>query len=218
MSKDILNSKEVIEGLQARDDEAYKKLLDYGWPTLRPHYRKLCVQHMAEDLFSATVGKLWINKCAGYNPAKSSFTTWLITVGRRDALNEKRREEYNRKISERMLEQISSNDNEEREEKGGKSQLGLLARRAYESLATEDQIVLYWRLIEGLPFDLIAENLGIKEQAARMRVTRARARLIDAIERLADFEIPRRINRSKRRHFGGTISPPHKHQKEISSV
>jgi len=216
--KEILNSKESIEALQAGDDEAFKKLLDYGWPILRPHYRKLGVTHLAEDLFSATITKLWATKCAGYNPAKSSFITWFVTVGRRDALNEKRRQEYNRKILERTREELSFDKDYERKEKSGLRPQELLARKAYESLAQDDQIILDWRSIEGLSFDLIAESLGIKEQAARMRVSRARARFVDAIERLADFEIPKRINRSKRRDSGRTIRPPHKHQEEISSV
>ncbi len=218
MFKDILNSKEFISGLWAGDDEAYAQLMDYGWRILEPTYRKRGLSHVAEDSFSITLQKLWATKCASYKPAKGLFVTWFVTVAIRVALNEQRREKYVLKIAEAVKNEISSKESGEGKEKSGPRPLDLAALEAYKSLAHDDQIVLDQRFIDKLPFDVIAENLGVQETAARMRVTRAVVRFAEAVERLADFELPKRINRSRRRDTGRTIRTPRKRQQEISSV
>jgi len=216
--KDILNSKECYEALQAGDDEAYARLMYYGWRILLPIYRKKGLWHVAEDSFSITVQKLWRTNCIRYKPAKGPFVSWFVTVAIRDALNELRREQYVRKIVEAVRNKMSSPASNEEKEKSGVRPFALIAGRAYKSLADDDQLVLDQRFIRELPFDVIAENLGVQETAARMRVTRAAVRFAEAVERLADFETPKRINRSRRRDTGRTIRTPPKRQQEPSPV
>ena len=218
MFKDLLNSNEFYEDLCQGDETAYGKLLRYGLRLLRSQYLDLGLSHLQDDLLSATVTKLWDTKCSGFDPSKSLFTTWFVTVGRRVASNERRRQECNRKMLLRMYEGTSADSNKHHKEKSGESPLRTLVRRAHHSLSDDDRLVLDMRFVENLEFDVISESLGIKESAARMRVSRALQRLENAIEGMADFELPQRVNRSKRRHPRGTMPAPHKGQQPVNTV
>lgn len=218
MFEDILNSPEFFEALQAGHAEAYAQLMYYGWRILRPKYRIKGLWNIAEDSFSITLKKLWATKCADYRPARGRFVTWFVTVAIRDALNERRREENIRKKAEAKRHEKSSGESYEEGETSGPRKLDVVARLAFNSLSNNDQIILALRFIDGLEIDVIAQNLSISKTAVRMRVIRASARFAEAVERLADFEVPKRPKRSRRRNTGRALQASRKYRRHISSI
>ena len=188
MFKDILNSKEFFENLCAGVPDSYQVVREYCRLKFRTLYAKWRVSYLSEDLISGTIVKLFQTKCSDYDPTKGSFTTWLWTVAENDAISTLRHEsficsEFDAQVKDlESIEDIKSlkeieakafGQPEEKEDDSGASPLRQLLQRALPSLHENDQFIIKQRFQHGLPFDLIADEWGIKESAARMRVSRA---------------------------------------------
>src|SRR6266852_2873374 len=99
-----INSDEFVQDLIAGKDEAYKKLLAFVWLILKPRCKTLKLSHVAEDLVAETIGKISRTIRSDYDPAKSSFESWVITVGWRVAVDEWRRQRRRREIDLEKLD------------------------------------------------------------------------------------------------------------------
>jgi RNA polymerase sigma factor (sigma-70 family) len=206
VDRTTLNSPEFIARLRAGDLEAYVQLSLIAWNLLRPLYYRLNLQWLAEDLFSVTLLKLFRTKCAGYDSAKTLFSTWLITVGWRDAIDEWRRQQLHKEVP---LEEADKETFPASENIGGRQELKQRAKQAHDSLSEDDQEIISLRFINELPFDLIAEILEVKENTARQRASRALDRLWVALERLGPSGLPRKKRRPHLRDTCPTLSPSH---------
>jgi len=209
MDKKDINSPEFLARLRAGDPDAYVELWRFIWTLLRPRYYKLQLQEFAEDLCSTTILKLFRTRCAGYDPARSCFSTWVITVGWRDALDEWRRRRLHPEVPLDTVDQelfiaVSSDENI-----SGRQELKEKVKRAFAALGETDREILSLRAIDDLPFDLIAEVLDITEANARVRYSRALGHLFLAIERLGPSGLSRRHRRPQRGDSHRTPSAPH---------
>jgi len=218
MADSILNSSSFHEGLRSGLDDAYVILWREGFKLLVACYFALGFTDEAEDLWSETFIKLYQTNCSTFDPQKGRFQSWLFTVGRRAAydLMRKRRRRDEVPLDSCLDSQLTDIGPDKKE--GGSLELRTLARRAKASLSENDRIILSLRVEEGLPFELIAEKLGISASTAAKRASRALKRLWIAFERLSPSELPRRIRRPKRRHPPRAIPKTYKEQRQGTHV
>lgn len=202
-----LDSEESLELLRALDDGAWNLLLDESRKRLIAYFVAIDLAHEAEDLTSRTLVRLIKSGFINYDRDKSSVLTWVVNTGKLIAREHFRDEVRQRKLlleSERLIDR----DEWAQEKKSGASRQGKLARRALESLSTNERIILHLRFGEALSFELIAENLEISQVNARVRLTRARKKLCLEFERLQSRESRKRIVRSGPRNTRSPTSPP----------
>lgn len=209
MDKTTLNSPEFIARLGAGDPDAYVLLWRIGWILLQPFYYKLQLQELAEDLWSTTILKLFRTKCAGYDSAKALFTSWVITVGSRDAIDEWRRQQLHKEVSLEEADKKPSTLFASSENIGGRQELKRKVKQAYDSLSEDDQEIISLRFINELGFDLIADILKAKVSNVQKRAYRALDRLWVALERLGPSGLPRKNRRPQRKDSCRTLFAPH---------
>lgn len=224
-----INCPRFIKRLLARDPEAYVTLSYLDWTPLRRRYRKLRLEHLAEDLRATTILKLWRTGCKDYDPSKAPLQVWVFTVGWRVALDEFRRQNRSREYS---LDDEYKKNNRRREwsvddvriwalineEISGESEMTEWVKQAIDALANGDQEIVSLRALEGLSFDFIAETLGITESNARVRYSRARVRLRRELERLVPSGLLQQNGRSYRRNSRGALSAPRDQETEAAYV
>jgi RNA polymerase sigma factor (sigma-70 family) len=199
MFESNLNSLDFFERFRADEPDAQVALWKYG----REHFIKLYrymgfTDDEANDLWSETYVNLLETKCATYNSTKAPFRIWLKVVAKRAGLYRLRERAQHPEISLDACLDIPSNEIFVEENRSGKSKSQIRVRRATASLRQNDQTILWERFVEKLTFDLIAEQFGISESAARMRVSRGLERLRQKLERLCSRELPRRTKRTRR--------------------
>lgn len=110
----------------------------------------------------------------GVNP--DSMLAWLLTVAERRFIDEvRRRTNARRGIRELQVVRSSGDADYGRE-------LRTALKRAIAELPQEQRQVAIMKLIQGKPFILISEELGVSVDACKMRLSRAVARLRVALE------------------------------------
>lgn len=115
----------------------------------------------------------------------SKFSTWLFTIAANLAKNEIRRRVRRRNwfSLDALLEQFSdstvqlADPKEGRESKLEREQLRQEVSRAIATIPEKYRLSLVLRDIEGLPYEEIAEVLGIPGGTVRSRINRARSML-----------------------------------------
>jgi len=208
------------------DHEAWSTLMKEGQRDLIGIYIAMGFSESeAKELWDRSVLKLY-RDISKYDPNKSPLDWWVKNVARNVGIDECRRRKRRREkpldylsLSETPRSEAAELSSETcahvqgyctcpEEKEGGRSELGSLVGTALSLLSESDQNVLWKRSVDNLPFDVIAESLGISEPAARMRVSRALKRISAEYERLCPREQRRRIKRLRRRHAFG-VTPPY---------
>ncbi|MCU0376898.1 MAG: RNA polymerase sigma factor [Bacteroidales bacterium] len=146
----------------------YSKVLDKCYSLT--HNRDLA-EELTGDILSKAYEKL------GSYRGNSSFSSWLYSVTYNhciDYLREKKKLHYPEwNSSNELPEIIDETDEEEAEEISYDSLMDLLNR-----LHTEEKALIMMRYFDEMPLQRIAEALRVTESAAKMRLKRARARLL----------------------------------------
>ena len=219
MSNAIFNSAEFVERLRANDYEAWKEFLGKAGKRLEKYYEAIGLAHEAEDLTSKTFIRLIKSGLSNYQSEKSSILTWAVNTGklvarehftketRRRALELEYTEALERESQVDYEKMIDCNERPQKEKSGSLSR-GKLMKRALGSLSENERIIIEKRFVEGLSFELIAENLEISQSNARVRLTRARKKLSLEFERLHSSELRKRNIRSGRRNTRTSTSSP----------
>ncbi len=119
---------------------------------------------------------------------ESRFTTWLSRIARNTALSRlaaiRRRRDTRRRVERDVwLKEAWSPWRPPRPGSGTSA-----VRQALESLEDEDRAVLVQHVLEGVPYEEIAEAFEMTAGAVRMRAMRARQRLRAALETLREAE------------------------------
>lgn len=199
MADTIFNSEEFVERLRASDNEAWRLLLTEVQKCLSSYYKAIGLSYEADDLISKTIVKLLASKFIKYDRTQSSVLTWAVNTGKLVA-----REHFTKHMRQQKLlseyEMMIVPETSPQEKKSGELRLRALMKRALESLSENEGLIISLRFVEGLSFELIAENLEISQNNARVRLTRARQKLRLEFERLCSRESRKRIDRSRRRH------------------
>jgi RNA polymerase sigma-70 factor (ECF subfamily) len=143
-------------------------------------FRRTADAHLAADLTAETFAQAFQSR-ARYRDVGSTAGAWLVGIGKHElsrALRRRRVEDGARRrlgmqpieLDDRSIERIEA--------------LVDFApvRRALEDLSPRLAAAVSLRVGEGLPYADVARRLGCSEGAARVRVTRALARLAEVLE------------------------------------
>jgi RNA polymerase sigma factor (sigma-70 family) len=145
----------------------YPKVLDKCYSLTRS--RELA-EELTGDILSKTYEKLDSYK------GNSTFSSWLYSVTYNhciDWLREKKKLHYPEWNSSNELPEIIDEIYEEDEELSYDRLMTLL-----DSLHTEEKALIMMRYFDEMPLQQIAEALRVTESAAKMRLKRAKARLL----------------------------------------
>lgn len=195
---DELDLEEFTVRLWAGDREAltvaYREIKKCLIPYLR---RKGFNSWDAEDLFHSCFFKLLKKGFPTFEPAKKSLEGWIYTIAWRVACDHMRGTKRRREVPLNACEQVTT---DETINEGTNLSPHLLAAvgSAKASLSEADRSIISLAIEEDLPFYVIANTLGISENAARVRAHRALQRLWTALER-SGVELPKRKKQSIRR-------------------
>jgi RNA polymerase sigma-70 factor (ECF subfamily) len=165
--------KAVLEG----DTESFRLLVQkYQKPVIRMIANLINDRHICEDIaqevFLATYKKL-----PSFDPARSSFSTWLFTIAKNKSINA---------MKKRKIPSVSNPPENSDFSEPGDSLIRdeLLARldRALKSLSPKHKRALVMAEFENLPYEQIAQIEGVRIGTIKSRINRAKHRLRSALE------------------------------------
>jgi RNA polymerase sigma-70 factor (ECF subfamily) len=169
-----LSDEEVIERLQTGASNRYfevvyhryhRRVLDKCYGLVK---NKELAKELAEDIFSKVFEKLPTFK------QKSSFSTWLYSITYNhciDYLREKKKLHYPSWNSEQEMNDIPMED--EQLDINYESVLSVM-----ELIHPEEKELLLMKYMDNLSLKQISKSLRISENATKMRLKRARTRLL----------------------------------------
>ena len=133
-------------------------------------------RHDAEDLVQDTLLKAYQN--LDRYDAQYSFSTWLFTIGRRQAINHLRDQKKSKPML--MARPVLAGHTDERTYAA--EECDCVWQSAAQILNEHQYSVLWLRYGEDLSIRQIAVQTGLSEQNARVILHRARARLADELK------------------------------------
>lgn len=133
----------------------------------------------AEDLTELTFMKAW-EKRKKYDPAKSSFSSWLYTIARNTVIDHYRVSKPTEELDVRLPDEKKiSNPKFQTEESLNAS----LLRKAVNSLPKNYRDIVLLRFIDDLSYEEIADIMGKSEGSIRIMQFRAIRQLRDIMKK-----------------------------------
>jgi RNA polymerase sigma-70 factor (ECF subfamily) len=142
----------------------------YGWFLRR-------LEWAASDLTAETFAQAWLSRKSFRDEAAGSAFPWLLGIARNVARESARRNEVESRARRRLglPTDLASEDGYAAVEKR-LSPSATLAQ-ALEALPDHEREALELRVVHELPYGEVADRLGVRPAAARLRVSRALRRL-----------------------------------------
>ena len=154
------------------DDEGFVLIVRDYMDGLIMYLNGICNNvHTAEDLCEETFYRL-ITKRPKYVAAKSSFKTWLYTIGRNVAYDELRKSR-----AEIPLEELEIPSDKTLEEAYGENETRAAVRRLTGLLEPAQREAVWLTYFEGLGVNEAAEIMGKSPNAVSLLLTRAKSNL-----------------------------------------
>ena len=110
---------------------------------------------------------------------------WLFAIARHQFSRYLRRGHVERRAIEKLgiqLPEVTEDDVARIEELSGSAALRTAVGQALERLSPDHQLALQLRVVDELPYETVAAQLGVSEQTARRRVSRALAALAKGLQ------------------------------------
>ncbi|MBL7162393.1 MAG: RNA polymerase sigma factor [Anaerolineales bacterium] len=172
------HEKKLIEAAQQGNQAAFGELYDHY---LTKVYRRVCalvpetdVEDVTQEIFIS------VARSIGGFRGRSSFSTWIYRITKRRVADYYRKRE--RQVEQVELEKASQTPSEN---SLGNTADALLLQQALRALPESHRDIILLRLADGLPFQEVADRLGIKLGAAKLRFYRA----IEACKgKIAEFD------------------------------
>lgn len=172
----IPEDKTLVEACRDGDMDTFSSLVDRHRDAVYNLAWNLCGdKHAAEDIAQETFIKAY-DKLIQYNPA-FKFRNWLLGICANQS-----RSRYRRWRSRRDTEQAyAEEDSINRESVAADRNLTQLASltRALAALPESLRAPLVLKYMEGLSVEEVAQTLGLRLSAAKMRLARGRARMAE---------------------------------------
>lgn len=186
-SADCAESDEhLLDGIRARDSAALRALFHrYHRRVFHFVVRRLGDPGLAEEVVADVFFEVWrsIEHFAG----ASRPSTWIYGIAHfKSASAHRDRSRHKRASVIPMNVESLHRVADERDDHGrlaAREELRIV-HRVLSSLPEDQRTVLELAVIEGLPYDEIAERLGLPEGTIKTRVSRARGKLRRGFERL----------------------------------
>ena len=163
------------------DHAAFEELVQRHRHAVVGTVAKMLANHSeAEDIAQQVFLRLW--KSAGRYKPTAKFTTFLFTITRNLVFNETRRKS---RRGEQSLEEQADDWHQQFQEKGRtqpdaqmlQSELREAVNRAIASLPRKQRMAVVLRRYENMPYEDIADVLGISVSAVKSQLFRARTSL-----------------------------------------
>lgn len=140
----------------------------------------------AEDIAQQVFVRIW--KSAGRYTPQAKFTTWMFTITRNLVFNETRRRRRKPTVStdereELMREVVEDRHGPSPTEVALQAELERAVDAAIESLPEKQRLAVVLRRYEEMPYEEIAEVLGLSVPAVKSLLFRARTQLKEQLGR-----------------------------------
>jgi RNA polymerase sigma factor (sigma-70 family) len=148
---------------------------------------------VARDLTAETFAQAFEHRGRFRGTTAEAASGWLYGIARHQLSRYTRRGVVDRKAVGRLgirVPAIADDDYERIAELAGLSELRERVAAAFSTLTTDQRDALQLRVIDEQPYAEVAASLGVSEQTARARVSRALLRLADAVEMTGPSEVP----------------------------
>ena len=186
-----LDDREVVRRVRAGETALFEVLM-------RRHdqrvYRAVRSILRDEDEAEDAMQQAWIQAYLhlGDFEGTSAFSTWLVRIAANEALQRLRRRTRLAPVVERedAEEELMDERSENPEERASAHEAVRLVERAVDELPEIYRTVFVLRDVEGLSTAETAEALGIQEEAAKVRLHRARAMLRDHLSEIVGRAAP----------------------------
>lgn len=175
------DDRDLIAALQRRDTGAFDELYRRHHPRIWSFLARLCGDRAeAEDLFQET----WLAAArhAHRLAPDSELLPWLYAIARNKHRSSRRFLLFDLRRKERFALEPATAPIAPDEHAAARARAVEL-QAAFEELADAHREVLLLCLVEGLETRQVAEILGLREDAVRKRLSRARAELDAALGR-----------------------------------
>jgi RNA polymerase sigma-70 factor (ECF subfamily) len=168
----------LMRRVQKDEYDAFEELVDrYKTRLVNVIYRMLNDQNEAEDLVQETFLRVWTHR-QDYD-FSYCLSTWIYTIALNLAKNELRKR---RKFKFFSLLEMTEKGLELPDPKLGPSALGHLLEGAIGKLPGKYKEAFLLRDVEQLPYEEVAQILGVPLGTVKSRVNRARAVLKDELK------------------------------------
>jgi RNA polymerase sigma factor (sigma-70 family) len=131
----------------------------------------------ASDLTAETFAQAWLSRSSFRDAAGGSAVPWLLGIARNVARESARRNEVESRARRRLglPTDLASEDGYAAVEERLSPRAALA--RALDDLPEHEREALELRVVDELPYEEVADRLGVRPAAARLRVSRALRRL-----------------------------------------
>lgn len=139
----------------------------------------------SRDLTSETFAQAFQHRNRFRGSTDAEATGWLYGIARHQLSRYARKGKVERKAVDRLgiqVPRVSEDDYERIVELAGLADMRAQVLTAFSALSNDAREALRLRVIEDHSYPEVAQALGVSEQAARARVSRALRRLADAVE------------------------------------
>lgn len=161
----------IMRRIQKDEFQAFEELVDrYKSRLVNLIYRMLGDQNEAEDLVQETFLRVWTHR-QDYD-FSYCLSTWVYTIALNLAKNELRKR---RRFKFFNLSEMTEKGLELPDPKMGPSALGHLLEGAIGKLPTKYKTAFLLRDVEQLPYEDVAQILGVPLGTVKSRVNRARS-------------------------------------------
>lgn len=147
---------------------------------------------VARDLTAETFAQAFEHRrrCRGSTDAEAAG--WLYGIARHQLARYARRGRVERRAADRLgirIPAVGEDDHDRIVELAGLAELRDRVSSAFSDLSDDQRDALRLRVIDERSYAEVAQTLGVSEQTARARVSRALRRLANALEMTATSEV-----------------------------
>ena len=158
------------------DASAFAELYHRHTSTVHAWFRRR-LDWAASDLTAETFAQAWLARRSFRDEASGSALPWLFGIARNIARESARKDAVETRARRRLgLPTVLASEDGYAAVDGRVIPRAALAR-GLETLPEHEREALELRVIEELPYEQVADRLGVRPAAARLRVSRALRRL-----------------------------------------
>jgi RNA polymerase sigma-70 factor (ECF subfamily) len=160
----------------ASDAGAFGELYRRHVSTVHGWFRRR-LEWAASDLTAEAFAQAWLSRRSFRDEADGSALPWLFGIARNVARESARRNEVETRARRRLglPTDLASEDGYDAVEERLSPRAALA--EALETLPGHEREALELRVVDELPYPVVADRLGVRPAAARLRVSRALRRL-----------------------------------------
>ena len=167
----------IIRAVLEGDTESFRLLVQrYQKPVIRMTANLIKDRHICEDI-AQEVFLAAYQKLPSFDPARSSFSTWLFTIAKNKSINAMKKK--------RVLSVSNPPENPDFSEPADsllRDELFIELDKAMKSLSPGHRRALVLAEFENLPYEQIAQIEGVRIGTIKSRINRAKHRLRSALE------------------------------------